>query len=225
MVKYFTMNKITIWPQQTIPESLIKKLLDFYKDQNPRDIFNKRIHDLKGMVPQYEDVPELYDFLESLGYEFIDKNWNDGNYLETNENYGIHADTGKDQTHTLDSTSFLIPLYMEPKCHSYLFFLNQVWNGEATTFVRQPWLQGWNYQCSDYSDPRLEYLDPENWDDRLDHIMPQLEPATREGMSIDSIYKWKIGSFVSFPNNRMHFAVTNSNIPKIGLAIRLKCKT
>jgi hypothetical protein len=56
------MNKITVRPQQTIPKYLTDKLLKFYKDQNPRDIFNKRINDLKGVYPTYGNISKFYGF-------------------------------------------------------------------------------------------------------------------------------------------------------------------
>lgn len=218
------MNRINIWPQNTLSKELIEKLLSFYKKQIPVDQYYGGI-DFKGEPPQYEDLPEFYDLLESLGYVFEDNYCHNGNFFETNENYGIHVDTGRAPwNHSLTATSFLIPLYMEPKCHSYLFFLNQTWNGEATTFVRQEWLKGWNHLCSDYSDARLMNLDFENWDDRLNHIIPHLASDTREGMSIASMFKWNIGSFVSFPSNQLHFTAIDSKIRKIGLSIRLECK-
>jgi len=216
------MNNVTSWPKDTVPQALLDEMLDFYRHQVPYDPHFKGT-DLRGIPPQYNDIPALYDFLNSLGYEFEDINCS-GNYLETASNYPIHVDTGKSPNCHFDSTVFLFPLSLPENCNSYLFILNQQWTGEATTFVRQPWLVGWNHVCNDYSDSRLINLETSKWDNRFSSFNIPFTADTLEGMSIDSIYKWKIGSFASFPCNRLHFGITDSTIPKIGLSLRLRCK-
>lgn len=216
------MNNITLWPKGTIPEDLLNEMLDFYKKQISYDL-NFKGKDLRGYPPQYKDIPALYHLLESLGYEFEDYQCS-GNYLETSNNYPIHVDTGKHPNCHFDSTIFLFPLFLPENCKSYLFILNQTWSGEATTFVKQPWQLGWNHMCTDYTNPNLNHLEKNNWDDRFSLLGVALTPETLDGMSLDSIYQWKVGSFASFPCNRLHFAITNNSIPKIGLSMRLKCK-
>ena len=78
--------------------------------------------------------------------------------------------------------------------------------------------------CNDYSDSRLINLESGKWDKRFRNFNIPFTADTLEGMSIDLIYKWKVGSFVSFPCNRLHFGITDSTIPKIGLSMRLRCK-
>jgi hypothetical protein len=216
------MSKVTIWSQDTVPNSLIESLLNFYKKQQSYD-HNFGGKDLRGLPPQYEDLPEVYNFLESLGYEFIDKTCT-GNYLETASSYPIHADTGKADHHSLDYTIFLFPLYIPEDCNSYLFLLNQKWLGEATTFVQQQWPKGWNHMATDYNSSLLQNLNFGKWDTRLNLLGIPFIEKTLDGMTVDCIYSWKVGSMISFPCNQLHMSVTDSDIPKIGLSLRIKTK-
>jgi hypothetical protein len=216
------MSKITIWSKDTVPISLLDSLLNFYKNQTSYDP-NFKGKDLRGIPPQYEDLPEVYDFLESLGYKFIDKTCS-GNYLETASPYPIHVDTGKEDSFSLDYTIFLFPLYLPENSNSYLFLLNQKWMGEATTFIQQPWIKGWNHMLKEYNHELLKNLEFGEWDRRLNALGIPFNEKTLDGMTVDCIYKWKVGSMISFPCNQLHMSVTDNNIPKIGLSLRIKTK-
>jgi hypothetical protein len=214
------MNKIIAWPQDSVPKELVSAMLNFYKNQNSYDNnFNGR--DLRGLPPQRKDLPELYNFLESLGYEFVNDTGS-GNYLETSSVYPIHVDTNKGDEYSLDYTIFLFPLVLPENCNSYLFLLDQTWNGEATTFVKQPWPTGWNNMELNYND--IQNINYGKWDNRLNLLGIKFSDLTLDGMTVDTIYRWKVGSFVSFPCNQLHFSVINSTKNKIGLSLRLKCK-
>jgi hypothetical protein len=214
------MKNVTIWPAGTVPQDLVDDMLDFYRKQQAYD-HNFGGKDKRGIPPQRADLPQLYDFIESLGYKVSDIGIT-GNYLETAKNYPIHADTSRGETNTLDYTIFLFPLYIADTSNSYLFLLNQHWSGEASTFVRQPWPKGWNDIVSDYNDPKLSNVEYGTWDNRLRSLGISFTPETLDGMSLAAIYKWKIGTFASFPCTQLHFAVNDSNDMKVGLSLRLK---
>ena len=214
------MSKIISWPKDTVPLELVSKMLDFYKQQTPYDS-NFKGKDLRGLPPTRSDLPELYEFIEALGYTILD-NIPSGNYFETASPYPIHVDTGKGTTHSLDYTIFLFPLYLPADSISYLILLNQTWLGEASTFTKQPWTKGWNHMITDYND--ITGIEYGKWDSRLNELGISFTDLTVDGMSIDTIISWKVGSIVSFPCNQLHFSVTSSSIPKIGLSLRLKCK-
>lgn len=214
------MSKIISWSKDTVPLDLVAKMLDFYKKQQSYDT-NFKGKDLRGRPPTRTDIPELYTFIESLGYVILDDKPS-GNYFETACQYPIHVDTGKDNTHSLDYTIFLFPLYIPEDSVSYLLLLNQKWLGEATTFVKQPWTKGWNNMVTSYED--VQGLEYNKWDSRLNKLGIIFTDSTLDGMSIDTIISWKIGSLVSFPCNQLHFSVTTNLVPKIGLSLRLKCK-
>lgn len=214
------MSKIISWSKDTVPVELVSKMLNFYKQQTPYDP-NFKGKDLRGLPPTRFDIPELYAFIESLGYTILDDTPS-GNYLETASQYPIHVDTGKGLDHSLDYTIFLFPLYLPSDSISYLFLLKQTWLGEATTFTKQPWTKGWNNMVTDYND--ITGIEYNKWDSRLNELGIIFTDLTLNGMSVDTVISWKVGSVVSFPCNQLHFSVTNSNIPKIGLSLRLKCK-
>jgi hypothetical protein len=214
------MSKIISWPKDTVPLELVSKMLDFYRQQTPYDQHFKG-KDLRGLPPTRSELPELYAFIETLGYTILDDTPS-GNYLETAGQYPIHVDTGKGRNHSLDYTIFLFPLYLPKDSISYLILLNQTWLGEATTFTKQPWTKGWNNMVTDYTD--VQGIEYNKWDLRLNELGIIFTDLTLNGMSIDTIISWKVGSIVSFPCNQLHFSVTNSSIPKIGLSLRLKCK-
>jgi hypothetical protein len=216
------MSKVVTWSKDTVPASLIESLLNFYKNQNPYDS-NFSGRDLRGLPPQYEDLPEVYDFLESLGYNLVDKK-SSGNYLETASTYPIHVDTGKDDSFSLNYTIFLFPLYLPENCNSYLFLLDQKWMGEATTFIQQPWIKGWNYMLKEYDSDLLQNLEFGKWDRRLNSLGIPFTDKTLDGMTVDCIYRWKVGSMISFPCNQLHMSITDSKTPKIGLSLRIKTR-
>ena len=216
-------NAIISWPINSVPDNLINKLLLNYKNSNRRDNYYKG-KDLRASPPNFQELPELYSFLESLNYK-IDFNFPvRGNYLETANHYPIHCDTGKEESYNVDYTVFLFPLFLPEHCHSYLFLLNQKWHGEASTFSVQDWPTGWNHMIKDYSDKPILNKSTSVWDSRINSLGIKLTAQTLEHMSIDTIYKWKVGSFISFPCTQLHFSTTDSNTNKIGLSVRLKLK-
>ena len=224
VINNFKMKPTTIWPLNTVPVNLLDKLLSFYKSQNPTDPYYGKA-DLRGSVPDKKTIPELYEFIESLGYK-IDYDYKiSGNYLETSSHYPIHADTGKIGTTSPHDTKyiiFLIPLFVPENCNSYLFLLNQEWYGEASTFSPQKWTQGWNHMIRDYTDQPIKNFNFEPWDKRLNNLDIFLTEETLHGMSVHTIYKWKTTSMMSFPCTQMHFSTTDSKINKIGLSLRLR---
>jgi hypothetical protein len=213
--------KIISWPINTVPEELLAKLLDFYLRNNSSDPYYGG-YDYKSNPPSFTDIPELFHFIEELGYH-IDYTFPvRGNYLETNHHYPIHCDTGKEDTYNTKYTVFLIPLRLPPDCHSYLFLLNQQWYGEASTFSVQPWKVGWNHMIKDYSNIPIHNTEFNSWDKNLNNLNVKLTEETLQGMSLDTIYKWKIGSMISFPCTQLHFSTIGSEEYKIGLSLRLK---
>jgi hypothetical protein len=218
------MKSTTIWPINTVPSLLIEKLLNFYKSQSPTDPYYDKV-DLRGTIPQPSHIPELYEFIESLGYK-IDFHYKIlGNYLETNICYPIHVDTGKigtSQPYDTNYMIFLIPLHVPENCNSYLFLLDQEWYGEASTFMVQNWKKGWNNMINDYSNQPIQNYNLEPWDTRLNNLNVILTEETLQGMSAHLIYKWKTSSMISFPCTQMHFSTTDSKDFKIGLSLRLR---
>jgi hypothetical protein len=213
--------KIISWPVNTVPEELRSRLLNFYLSNSSNDPYYKGI-DYKSNPPNVNDMPELYKFIETLGYNIDYTCPVRGNYLETNHHYPIHSDTGKEDSYDTKYTIFLIPLRLPQNCHSYLFLLNQQWYGEASTFSVQPWAVGWNHMIKDYSNKPIVNSEYNSWDKNLNSLRVKLTEETLQGMSLDTIYKWKIGSMISFPCTQLHFSTLSSTEYKIGLSLRLK---
>jgi len=218
------MKPSIIWPINTVPNSLVERLLSFYKSQTPVDHYYNNV-DYRGVIPSVQHMPELYKFIETLGYK-IDYNYKPlGNFFETNICYPIHADTGKIgtlQPHDTNYFVFLIPLFVPENCNSYLFLLNQEWYEEASTFMVQNWKKGWNNMINDYKDKPIKNFNFEPWDKRLNNLNVILTEETLNGMSTHLIYKWKVSSMISFPCTQMHFSTTDSKDQKIGLSLRLR---
>ncbi len=214
------MKHIKTWPVGTVPDWMIRRLLRHYHDQQSYD-HNFGGQDKRGVPPTQAEMPELYAFLEALGYD-ADPSTLSGNYFETNMPYPIHADTSKNEHFSLDYTVFLIPLSLEEQSHSYLFLLDQEWMGQAATLTGQRWPQGWNELVTDYNDPRLVGRIPDEFDHRLATALElPFSGTTLEGMSVDTIYRWRVGSMISFPCNKLHFSITKASLPKIGLSLRM----
>jgi len=208
---------IRSWPVQTIPDELINKILEFYKNQKPYDKhFSGK--DLRGKVPQMFELPELYTFLLSIGYKFDEQKVH-GNYLDTQLHYPIHTDSIEE-----NGTIILIPLYVPDNSYSYLFILDQKYEGEATTFCKQPWKTGSNTMLREYDESNVINYNKNAWDQRINDLGIQLTEDTLQGMSLDTMYRWKVGSMISWPTNQLHFAIADPGENKIGLSIRIVLK-
>ena len=116
-----------------------------------------------------------------------------------NKNYfGLHTDTGKGDQETLDK-NILIPLYFEEKASTVIFKNRYLKGKTGNTFTKEM------AESCEFYDPNVE-IDEHIIQEHLSHINKDL----LKGLTIDIIYKWKIGDVLTFDRQQVHTPGTNS---------------
>lgn len=196
------------------PDIIVEECLDFYKESEKKDHYGSG-YQYYAPVPQINELPILYEYVKSIGYKFKEQNIQ-GNFFETSTGYNIHTDDS--------TTTFLLPLYVPHGCHSYLFILNQIYDGEPASFRRHATSHKPKYRrvFEEYDETVLKNYNVDSWDERFNDMIPHITPQTLEGLSVDTIFKWRPGKLLSFPSHTLHFSTTNLvDKHKIGLSFRL----
>ena len=196
------------------PDFLVEECLDFYNKRERKDHYDLG-YQYYASAPQTSELPLLYEYVKSIGYKFEEQVIY-GNFFESSVGYNIHTDDS--------TTTFLLPLYVPQGCHSYLFILNQIYDGEPASFRRHKTKHKPKYRkvFEEYDETILKNYNVDLWDDRFNDMIPHISSETFEGMSVDTIFKWRLGKLLSFPSNRLHFSTTNlKDKHKIGLSFRL----
>ena len=204
------MEKIQV---NTTSELITQLCLDFYDSVDKTDPYGSGLQRY-ARVPQIDELPELYQYVRRLGYQFPDQRVR-GNFFETSVGYNVHTDDSQ--------LTFLLPLILPEDCHSYLFILDQSYDHEPASFRREVTSHNPSYRrlFHEYDDSVLLDYNIGKWDERLETMIPHINSKTFKGMSVDTIFKWKTEKLISFPSNRLHFSTTNSDKRKTGLSFRV----